>query len=34
VLVRLQRRAFRWRDAGRSEIERVAEEVDLGVAGT
>jgi ABC-type nitrate/sulfonate/bicarbonate transport system permease component len=33
VLVRLQRRAFRWRDAQLSEVEREAEEVDLGVRG-
>lgn len=33
VLVRLQRRAFRWRDAGLSEIEQEAEEVDTGVRG-
>lgn len=33
VLVRLQRRAFRWRDAQLSAVEREAEEVDLGVAG-
>ena len=34
VLVRLQRRAFRWRDAQLSEIEREVEEVDAGVKGT
>lgn len=34
VLVRLQRRAFRWRDAQLSAIEREAEEVELGVTGT
>ncbi|HEX6843904.1 MAG TPA: ABC transporter permease subunit [Actinomycetota bacterium] len=33
ILVRLQRRAFRWRDAQLSEVEREAEEVDLGVRG-
>lgn len=33
VLVRLQRRAFRWRDAQLSAIEREAEEVQLGVTG-
>ena len=33
VLVRLQRRAFRWRDAQRSAIEREAEEIDIGVKG-
>lgn len=33
VLVRLQRRAFRWRDAQLTAIEREAEEVDLGVKG-
>lgn len=33
VLVRLQRRAFRWRDAQLSEVEREAEEVDVGVTG-
>jgi ABC-type nitrate/sulfonate/bicarbonate transport system permease component len=33
VLVRLQRRAFRWRDAGLDEVEQEAEEVDLGVRG-
>lgn len=33
VLVRLQRRAFRWRDALHSAVERRAEEVDLGVRG-
>jgi NitT/TauT family transport system permease protein len=33
VLVRLQRRAFRWRDAQLSETEREAEEVDVGVTG-
>jgi ABC-type nitrate/sulfonate/bicarbonate transport system permease component len=30
VLVRLQRRAFRWRDAQRTETERTVEEIDLG----
>jgi NitT/TauT family transport system permease protein len=34
VLVRLQRRAFRWRDAQRSAIEREVAEVDLSVSGT
>jgi ABC-type nitrate/sulfonate/bicarbonate transport system permease component len=33
VLVRLQRRAFRWRDAQLSETEREAEELDVGVTG-
>ncbi|MGZ8567100.1 MAG: ABC transporter permease [Actinomycetota bacterium] len=33
VLVRLQRRAFRWRDAQLSAIEREAEEIDVGVKG-
>lgn len=33
VLVRLQRRAFRWRDAQLSAVEREAEEVDIGVTG-
>jgi ABC-type nitrate/sulfonate/bicarbonate transport system permease component len=33
VLVRLQRRAFRWRDAHLTEIEREVEEVDIGVRG-
>lgn len=33
VLVKLQRRAFRWRDAQLSEVEREAEEVDVGVTG-
>ncbi|HJR99238.1 MAG TPA: ABC transporter permease subunit [Actinomycetota bacterium] len=33
VLVRLQRRAFRWRDAQLSTIEREAEEIDVGVKG-
>ncbi len=33
ILVRLQRRAFRWRDAQASEIEREAVEVDVGVTG-
>jgi NitT/TauT family transport system permease protein len=33
VLVRLQRRAFRWRDAKLSDVEREAKEVDLGVRG-
>jgi ABC-type nitrate/sulfonate/bicarbonate transport system permease component len=30
VLVKMQRRAFRWRDAQLSETERIAEEVDIG----
>ena len=34
VLVRLQRRAFRWRDAQLSDVEREAEEVDVGVSGS
>ena len=34
VLVRLQRRAFRWRDAQLSETERQAEEIDVGTTGT
>ena len=33
VLVRLQRHAFRWRDAHLTEIAREAEEVDIGVPG-
>lgn len=33
VLVRLQRRAFRWRDAQLSAIERAAEEIKVGVKG-
>ena len=33
LLVRLQRRAFRWRDAHLTEIEREVEEVDIGVRG-
>jgi len=33
VLVRLQRRAFHWRDAQLSTIEREAEEIDVGVKG-
>lgn len=33
VLVRLQRRAFRWRDAQLDAIERAAVEVDAGVKG-
>ena len=33
VLVRLQRRAFRWRDAQRSAVEREAQEVKVGVRG-
>ena len=33
VLVRLQRRAFRWRDAQLTETEREAEEIDIGVKG-
>jgi NitT/TauT family transport system permease protein len=33
VLVRLQRRAFRWRDAQLSETERQAEEIDVGTTG-
>ena len=32
VLVRLQRRAFRWRDAQLSETERAVEEIDVGAA--
>lgn len=32
VLVKLQRRAFRWRDAQRSEAERTVEEIDVGAA--
>jgi ABC-type nitrate/sulfonate/bicarbonate transport system permease component len=34
VLVRLQRRAFRWRDAQLSAAERQAEEIDVGITGT
>jgi NitT/TauT family transport system permease protein len=33
VLVRLQRRAFRWRDAQLSSTERQAEEIDAGPTG-
>jgi ABC-type nitrate/sulfonate/bicarbonate transport system permease component len=33
VLVRLQRRAFRWRDAQLSDMERQSEEIDVGVTG-
>lgn len=33
VLVRLQRRAFRWRDAQLTAAERQAEEIDIGVKG-
>jgi ABC-type nitrate/sulfonate/bicarbonate transport system permease component len=33
VLVRLQRRAFRWRDAQLSATERQAEEIDVGTTG-
>jgi ABC-type nitrate/sulfonate/bicarbonate transport system permease component len=33
VLVRLQRRAFRWRDAQLSATERQAEEIDAGITG-
>ena len=33
VLVRLQRRAFRWRDAQLTDMERQAEEIDVGVTG-
>ena len=33
VLVRLQRRAFRWRDAQLTEMEQQAEEIDVGVTG-
>ncbi len=33
VLVRLQRRAFRWRDAQLSAAERQAEEIDVGITG-
>ena len=33
LLVRLQRRAFRWRDAQLSETERTVEEIDVGVTG-
>jgi ABC-type nitrate/sulfonate/bicarbonate transport system permease component len=33
LLVRLQRRAFRWRDAHLSQIEREVEEVEIGVRG-
>jgi NitT/TauT family transport system permease protein len=32
-LVRLQRRAFRWRDAQRSEVQREVAEIDIGVKG-
>lgn len=32
LLVRLQRRAFRWRDAQLSETERTVEEIDVGAA--
>ena len=34
VLVRLQRRAFRWRGTQLSDVEREAEEVDVGVTGS
>jgi ABC-type nitrate/sulfonate/bicarbonate transport system permease component len=34
VLVRLQRRAFRWRDAQLSATERQVEEIDVGTTGT
>ena len=34
VLVRLQRRAFRWRDAQRSETEREVDEIDLSAITT
>lgn len=34
VLVRVQRRAFRWRDAQRRELEREVHEVVIGVTGT
>jgi NitT/TauT family transport system permease protein len=33
ILVRLQRRAFRWRDSQLTEVEREAEEIDIGVKG-
>jgi ABC-type nitrate/sulfonate/bicarbonate transport system permease component len=33
VLVRLQRRAFRWRDAQLSATERQVEEIDIGITG-
>jgi hypothetical protein len=33
VLVRLQRRAFRWRDAQLSATERQAEEIEVGIKG-
>jgi ABC-type nitrate/sulfonate/bicarbonate transport system permease component len=33
VLVRLQRRAFRWRDAQLSTTERQTEEIDIGITG-
>jgi ABC-type nitrate/sulfonate/bicarbonate transport system permease component len=33
VLVRLQRRAFRWRDAQLTAAERQAEEIDIGITG-
>lgn len=33
VLVRLQRRAFRWRDAQLSATERQAEEIEVGITG-
>ena len=33
VLVRLQRRAFRWRDAQLSATERQVEEIDVGITG-
>lgn len=33
VLVRLQRRAFRWRDAQLTAIERQVEEIDVGTTG-
>ena len=33
VLVRLQRRAFLWRDAQLSATERQAEEIDIGITG-
>ncbi len=33
-LVRLQRRAFRWRDAQLTAIERQVEEIDVGTTGT
>lgn len=34
VLVKLQRRAFRWRDAQLSATERQVEEIDIGTTGT